>query len=315
MKYTALFYPLSLVLLSCGGGASKDDGKPPAAVNPDSALITEVVGIGKVEPEAAIVELAATAGGIVMKVYKDDGETVVSGEPLVLLDDAVDRVRVAQARAQVKTQQAQVQIDQDNLREQEVNLLDKRRQLSTARNLLGKGAETKDAVDQLETDVKALEATVAAARARIGQSRQRIAELQEDIRLAETEAGQKIIRAPSAGTVLDMQVAKGESLSQYATYAEFAPEGKLIVRAEVDELFSDRVKPGLPVDIRYTGTSTLLARGEVASVAPYLKKKSLFSVKADDQEDRRVRELRISLPDSTGLIINTKVECIIKLRP
>jgi multidrug resistance efflux pump len=315
MKYTILLSPVFLVLLSCGGNASKDDSKPPATVNPDSARISEVIGIGKVEPEAEIVNLAATAGGIVVKVYKGDGETVRAGEPLVLLDDAIEKVRIAQARAQVKTQQAQVNIDEDNLREQEVNLLDKRRRLGTARNLLSKGAETKDAVDQLETDVNALEATVDAARARIRQSRQRIAELQEDIRLAETEAGQKTIRAPSNGTILDMQVSAGESLSQYATYAEFAPEGRLVVRAEVDELFSDKIQPGMPVDIRYTGTSQLLARGSVTSVAPYLKKKSLFSVKADDQEDRRVREIRVTLPDSAKLTINTKVECIIKLRP
>jgi hypothetical protein len=45
----------------------------------------------------------------------------------------------------------------------------------------------------------------------------------------------------------------------------------------------------------------------------YLKKKSIFSEKSDDQEDRRVREIKISIKDASSLIINSKVECKIKL--
>jgi hypothetical protein len=48
-------------------------------------------------------------------------------------------------------------------------------------------------------------------------------------------------------------------------------------------------------------------------LSPYLKKKSLFSEKSDDQEDRRVREIKIALINDSGLLINSKVECVIKL--
>jgi multidrug resistance efflux pump len=218
-------------------------------------------------------------------------------------------------RTQISTQQAEVTVEEAGIRESEARLGNKRRQLAEAKTLLDKGAETRDAYHDLETEVRALEGKLEQGRASVTAAQRRIGELQQELRLSETEAAQKKIRAPYNGTVLDMQVAKGESISQYATYAEFAPEGRTIVRAEVDELYSDKVRPGQPVNVRYTGTAQTLARGEVLSVGAYLKKKSLFSVKADDQEDRRVREVRIALPDSAKLTINTKVECIIKIKP
>lgn len=110
-----------------------------------------------------------------------------------------------------------------------------------------------------------------------------------------------------------MQVTQGAALSQYATYAEFAPAGALIIRSEVDELFSQKLKVGQQVEIRYAGSQEVIATGEIKMLSPYLKKKSLFSEKANDQEDRRVREVRISIKGNSGLIINSKVECVIKL--
>ena len=40
----------------------------------------------------------------------------------------------------------------------------------------------------------------------------------------------------------------------------------------------------------------------------------MFSEKTDDQEDRRVREIKVAIDQAENLIINTKVECNIKTR-
>jgi multidrug resistance efflux pump len=305
----------ALVLLSACGGEDKPKGPTATTVDPASVPVREVVGIGKVEPENEIIKLAATSGGIIKAVYKNDGEAVRAGDLLLQLDDDIEQVRIRQGRSQISTQQAQVSVEQAGIRESEARLGNKRRQLAESKTLVDKGAETRDAYQDLVTEVRALEGKLEQGRASVTAAERRIGELREELRLAETEAAQKMIRAPNNGIILDMQVSKGESIGQFATYAEFAPEGRTIVRAEVDELYSDKVKPGQSVDIRYTGTAQSLARGEVLSVGAYLKKKSLFSVKADDQEDRRVLEVRIALPDSAKLTINTKVECIIKLQP
>ena len=88
----------------------------------------------------------------------------------------------------------------------------------------------------------------------------------------------------------------------------------MTVRTEVDELFAGRLRQGLDADIRFVGSDSVAARGKVIFLSPYLKKKSLFSQKANDQEDRLVREVRIKLEGENGLILNSKVESVIKLK-
>jgi multidrug resistance efflux pump len=306
---------LLLCLLAACGGGDKTAEATAKTVNPDSVQVKELIGIGKVEPENEIVNLAATSGGIVTAVPKKDGDTVKVGEVLVQLDDATEQIKVSQIRSQVKTQQTQVDIEATNLKNNEVKIENKKRQLATSKALYEKGAETKDAYDDLATEVKSLEVDIEKSNATIRQAKDRIAELNQQLKLAETEAGQKKIKSPYDGVLLDMKIAKGSAIDQYATFAEFAPKGNTIIRAEVDELFADKLAVGQKVDIRYTGNAKIIAKGELLTISPYLKKKSLFSAKADDQEDRRVREIRVSLGNNTPLVINSKVECIIKIQP
>ncbi len=88
----------------------------------------------------------------------------------------------------------------------------------------------------------------------------------------------------------------------------------MIVRAEVDELFASKLALGQQADITAVGNDKLITKGNLISISPFLKKKSMFSEKTDDQEDRRVREIKIAIEQAENLIINSKVECNIKTR-
>jgi hypothetical protein len=113
--------------------------------------------------------------------------------------------------------------------------------------------------------------------------------------------------------MLDLHIEKGSAVNQFEKYAEVAPSGPITVRTEVDELFAGRLSMGLDADIRFIGSDSVVAKGKVIFLSPYLKKKSLFSQKANDQEDRLVREVRIRLEGENDLILNSKVESVIKL--
>ncbi len=145
-------------------------------------------------------------------------------------------------------------------------------------------------------------------------SASRLRELAEQVRYAEAEASKKILRSPYDGLMLEMHIEKGSAVNQFEKYAEVAPTGPMTVRTEVDELFAGRLSMGLDADIRFIGSDSVVARGKVIFLSPYLKKKSLFSQKANDQEDRLVREVRIKLEGDNGLILNSKVESVIKIK-
>jgi len=200
------------------------------------------------------------------------------------------------------------------LRESEAKLANKKKLLESVRALELKGAETTQTLDDLETEVTTLSLTVEKNNASVKLAGSRLRELAEQVRYAESEASKKILRSPYEGILLEMHIKKGTAVNQFEQYAEIAPSGPITVRTEIDELFAGRLSNGLDADIRYIGSDSVIARGKIIFLSPYLKKKSLFSQKADEQEDRLVREVRIKLEGDNGLILNSKVESVIQIK-
>jgi multidrug resistance efflux pump len=313
---TKIYLVLIPMIITACSGSNENKEKPAAAsysVNSSVAKVSEVVGVGKVEPEQEIISLAAATGGVVEDIYRNDGDSIRKDEPLVRLDDELELIRVSQLKSQYNTQKSQQNIDELNLRESSARLANKKKLLESVRVLELKGAETKQNLDDLETEVTTLSLAVEKDSASVKLSASRLRELAEQVRYAEAEASKKILRSPYNGLLLEMHVKKGSAINQFENYAEVAPSGPMTVRTEVDELFAGRLREGLDADIRFIGSDSVVAKGKVIFVSPYLKKKSLFSQKANEQEDRLVREVRIKLEGDNGLILNSKVESVIKL--
>jgi multidrug resistance efflux pump len=307
---------IPFVITACSGN-NENKEKKGAESNPvNSAIVTvsEVVGVGKVEPELKIISLAASTGGVVKEIYRNDGDIIKKDEPLIRLDDELELIKVSQLKSQYNTQKSQMEIDQLNLQESEARLSNKKKLLQSVRTLQSKGAETTQTLDDLETEVTSLSLIVEKNRASVDLSSSRLKELAEQVRYAEAEASKKTLSSPYDGILLEMHVEKGSAVTQFEKYAEVAPAGPMTVRTEVDELFAGRLRPGLDADIKFVGSDSVVARGKVTFLSPYLKKKSLFSQKANEQEDRLVREVKIKLEGVNGLILNSKVESVIKLK-
>lgn len=310
-------YLLPLVVFSISGCGNREDtpmnGAPAGTNVTRPSSVTEVIGIGRVEPPDDVVPLAAPVGGIVASVVRRDGDSVHTGDVLAILQDATEKLAVAQITQRIATQTTQVKLDEANVTETEARLANKRRFAATTAQLEQTGAATKQNVDDAETEIRTLEATLTRYRAAVNVSKERLKELQAERASALHEQDLRVFRAPTDGVVLDMELQIGTSVPQYQAYAQFAPRGESLVRCEVDELFADRIAVGQYVEIRLIGNQDVVAKGAIQSVSPYLRKKSLFSEKSNDQEDRRVREVVIRVNSATALLINAKVECFIKL--
>lgn len=312
-KIYLVIVPLIITACSASKENKEKAGVSSNTVNSSMVEVFEVVGVGKVEPEKEIISLAAATGGIVKEIYRNDGENIKKDEPLGRLDDELELIKVSQLRNQYNSQKLQEEIDELSLRESEARLSNKNKLLESVRTLALKGAETKQVLDDLETEATTLALTVEKNRSSVKLSGSRLRELAEQVRYAEAEAAKKILRSPYDGLMLEMHLEVGSAVNQFEKYAEVSPSGQMTVRTEVDELFAGRLKTGLDADIRFVGSDSVVARGKVIFLSPYLKKKSLFSQKANEQEDRLVREVRIKLEGDSGLILNSKVESVIKL--
>jgi multidrug resistance efflux pump len=307
---------IPLIITACSGSKENKEKSSSVSHSVNSAMVdvSVVVGVGKVEPEQEIISLAAATGGVVKEIYRFDGDSIRKDEPLVRLDDDLELIKVSQLKSQYNAQRSQEEIDKLNLRESEARLSNKKKLLQSVITLESKGAETAQNLDDLETEVTTLSITVEKNRALVNLSASRLKELAEQVRYAEAEASKKILRSPYEGLMLEMHIEKGTAIKQFEEYAEVAPSGPITVRTEVDELFAGRLSNGLDADIRFIGSDSVVARGKVTFLSPFLKKKSLFSQKANEQEDRLVREVRIKLEGDNGLILNSKVESVIKLK-
>ncbi len=312
---TLLIIILMLVTFSCS--SKKAENTPDAQLtdqtNPVMSQISQVVGLGKIEPETKILSLASAGGGIISSILKSNGDRVKAGETIIILDSETERNNLELILNKIKTQESQVELDRYSVRESELRLDNKKRLLESSRELFKNGAETSRNLDDLETDVMLLEAGLLKSRASLSISDSKLKELRTELRKAQIDLDRRNLTAPVDGTVLNIMVTTGSSINQFSEFCEFAPDGKTIARCEIDEMFADRVKQGQSAEITLVGNNAVIANGKVIRTAPYLKRKSLFSELPGDREDRRVREVWIMLDNNAGLLFNMQVECKIKI--
>lgn len=304
-KSAWLLIPLLLVV-ACTGKKENTQTAPPTAV-------TRVVGIGKVIPRGGISDLAAPASGIVLEVRFNAGDSVRAGDVLLLVDKTEEALSVREADSRIASRRYAIASTRSQLQQEKLAVAEKSRLLNDARELLEVGATTGEEVRVLQNEydrgmeqLKKLENDIETRQAEVEE-----AIAQRASRVAALERRQ--FRAPVDGILLDIFPRAGEAVNLHQTYARVSPGNSLIVLAEIDELFADKLSVGQRCTILLTD-SVLSTDEEILRVSPDLKKKSLFSDSGNDLEDRRVREVEISLRrPSIVPLIDTRVECVITL--
>lgn len=309
----------SAALLSCNKDQPTDAGTPPKTETGapiDTAFaVSEVVGIARIEPPGKINSLQAETAGYIRTVRFQENQVVESGQPLVELDNQLEKVQVQQAQRKVRTQEASIDAARASLGSLQSKLAAARNNLQRENRLLEGNAGTRQAADDARFLAEDLEKQVSAQQAVLAQQQALLEELRTALQLAQTQLDKKTLRAPQSGTFLSCDIKPGNYLQTGAVLGAFAASGPYMAVTEVDELYALRVQDGMAAYIRPQGSQEVLSRGKVVFVSPYLQKKSLFSDRADNLEDRRVREVRVELEQSSRVLIGSRVECVIVLDP
>ncbi len=310
-KRYAIIAALLSVLCSCG---SKEVTNADALTKPAVAsVVSQVVGIGKIEPENSIIQLSAPVNGIVVSILKSENDTVSAGTPIIELDSRLEEAKVTQLTAELNTQLNQLKADEAGLGEYEAKCSNAVSELQCLQRLLGKGAETQQVVDDANTNLKTLQSNLKRLQAGIAASRSRVAQSQAALNTALIERDQKTIKSPVAGKILELTTLAGSSVDTKQSVVQISPLGRTIAICEIDELFADKVAVGQKAWIRNVGSTDTLSAGVVYTAFSFLKKKSLFTDQAGEKEDRRVRTVKIMLDQPDKLLLNARVECVIDI--
>lgn len=302
---------LALAMIACGKKEEKIE--TPTIIKGDIQP-NQIFGLGRIEPHGKITQLNSEVTGIVTEVYVKAGDTLRKSQPIIKLSTEVEQSQTTQILAKIATQRIAVEVEEARLKSLEEKLNNAKTNYERIFSLFKTGAETKQSLDNSKANFDQLLQDKVALERGIEQNKKKIDELNTDYKYYQAVLDRKTIKSPSNGILLSLDILKGNALTQQNTaIGDFAPEGNLLTIIEIDELFANNVKVGQLAYVRNQGELDTLASGKVVFTAPYLKKKSLFSDKVGDQEDRRVREVHIELDKSSNVLIGTRVEAVINI--
>jgi RND family efflux transporter MFP subunit len=240
---------------------------PPAPpVAPPARPFARAVGAaGLVEARHENTAVGTPAPGLVTEVAAAPWDPVREGQVLLRLDDSELRARLITQRATIALREAEVA----RARSQALRA----RTLSTSG--AGHAAEAEDAALALGV----AEAALRSAHAEIEQT--------------ETLLARLVIRAPRDGTVLQVNVRKGEYLVPGATPPPFVvgSASELQVRAEVDEQLAPRVREGARAVGFLKGDASRPIALSFLRIEPFVVPKRSLTGASTERVDTRVLQV------------------------
>ncbi len=261
---------------------------PPPVAPPEKPYASNIAASGIIEALSDNVAIGVPEAGLVSHVHVKVWDTVVTGQPLLTLDDR-------DARAQLGVNEASAAVAAATLSRL-------RDQLARLKSVTDSRAVSQDDVRTRENDVAIAQAQLDAARMLAVQSRVRCERL--------------IVTAPRAGTILQLNVRPGE----FASAAPKVPAillgdvERLQVRAEVDEQNATRLQPG--------SSATAFVKGDTLSpialhferIEPFVVPKISLTGSSNERVDTRVLQVIYSFerPKNRTLYVGQQVDLFVQ---
>lgn len=267
---------------------------PPVAEPAKAPFRISIGGKGIVESAFENVRIAPPNSGFVTKVYVEVGDKVSTGTPLFLVDDRT-------AQADVKVQETQVAVLEGRLREAQALLADRRDQTSRTETLTERDVASVEEAVRAQFALQQAEATVLRTFAELESARAQL--LRSKVAL-ETLT----VRAPRAGTILQVNVRPGEYANLFANTEPLMLLGQtdvLQLRTDVDEENASRVRPGAPAVAYIKGSREEPIELEFIRIEPYVVPKRSLTGLSTERVDTRVLQIiyrfrRSSVPIYVG---------------
>jgi len=299
-------------LAGCGHSESQQDTQADTAAIPME--VTQVVGIGKVEPLNGLLDLAIDQAGIVSAVYKEEGDSVNKDDLILSVNSEEIRMQTENLEIQLSRQHELTAQALAIEKELGAELLQAESDLKVSRELSTDGAETAQNVQNQQKNVDVLRAQYQGAKNATQSSRLASMEIANKIKQSHISRLGYSLKAPRDGILVSLDAKKGGAIEAFAILGQLAANEERVVHGEVDELFADRISIGQNVTIVKEGSNQKIADGEVVFLSPILQDKSIFYDKPGEVSDRRVRRFKVRFDQDSRLLINMKVECIIHVK-
>ena len=291
------------------------------------------VAPGVVEPRSGQIKIAAPVVGRVSEVLVKINDKVAADEPLLRLDDDDAQARVASAQAQVamreKARNEKSAGKAANRRDAEDAVADAEAALVDARNTFDKAVHAKRSGSGSDATVTAARTAWTRAQDNLDRERSQLRKIEgqsgtplptqlegqlnvarTELRVALAELEKLTIRAPIAGTVLEVDVKAGEvaAPSSQQPLILLGDLSQLRVRAELDEHNAGKIKVRDTVTVRAEAFPGQTFAGKVAAIAPLVQAARLAAPGSRNLTDFSINEVMIDLNEPGPLIAGMNVD-------
>jgi HlyD family secretion protein len=268
---TALAIFVAVIVLAAFVSHRDDSVPVRTAVVGQGAIRSLISTNGKIEPVNNF-EAHAPVAASVRRVLVKEGDSVKSGQLLVILDDADARAQSARAEAQLKSAQADLSESERGGTQEEVLSLDAQlskagvdrdsaqRKLDALKKLEQQGAasagevrEAENALAQADTQLKFLrqKQTKRYSNAELARVEAQRVEAQAAYDAAQDVLGKSNVRAPFDGVVYSLPVKQGGFVTAGDLLLQIADLRKVVVRAFVDEPDVARLAVGDSIQVTW----------------------------------------------------------------
>lgn len=312
-SYSIYAVASSLLLLhACNNGEKQEVTKSNTEIIND---INTVIGVGKVIPKDGWTVISSSNPGIISHLYVHEGDAIEENQPILRISD-INNVDfdLDEAMVQLSSLRAKRDVQAKNIAKEKIKLNNLQQQYETSKKLHANNAETleklKADLNEVQLQQKLIESLV---------SQQKIDILDEQAQEIKIQSAKKdiqdlTINASKSGIINEFIAEIGQSVTASSVLGKIVDSKEVLIEAEVDELFADKISVGQVVTLFAVGRTDSLGIGKIVYASPTLMNKSILYESIGESEDRRVRRLKIQPEGNTNLLINAKVECQIKIK-
>lgn len=297
-----------------------------ALAQPIAAPAT-IAGPGAIEPAGEEVAVASTRTGVVSVVHVSEGDFVQAGQPLLGFENGDEALALTAAQLDAKRARAEFErlergghgpeelasAEADALAAMERATLSAQ-QAKRSRRLLEQGATTSEEAERAEAQVRIDEANAAslAARAKalatpwsldLKVSRLKVAQAEAAVQQARHTLEERTVRAPAAGTILEVLKRPGELYSPSSgTLLIMGDTRRLRARIAVDARDVASIAIGQPAYVLVDAFPARRFSGRVIELARRMGKPPYVTDDPAARKDTRTMGVLIELDDPAGLI-------------
>lgn len=304
----------SVLMIFSACDSKKENKTATSNTNDIIQQVDTVIAIGKVTAANGTVIIAANNAAIVKKIFVTEGDTINEGDLLIKLSDNTGNIDLEIAKAKLQSIHAQNTINLKDLEREQVQLSYLEEKFKTSKALFDKKAETKENYLNDESNFRQQQQKVASIKQLTQVNKSQALEQQLSIDKTNITNNDFEIRAAKQGVISNLNVKIGQNISPNDNLGEIIDTENIIIEAEVDELFADKISVNQEVTFININTKQIIGKGTVVYTSPTLMNKSILFETANEADDRRVLRIKIKPDSNKPLLINAKLECQIKIK-